>query len=77
MYTEMNMYSEQEQNSLLRIIWQQMLTEIQTCKGSHDAQNLLETKQIAKPAQKVKMKSMLLKAIKIIGPWIYLHMYDT
>ena len=59
------------------VLCQQMLTEIQTCKGSHDTQNLLKTKQIAKPALKVKINSMLLKAIKIIGPWMYLYMYKT
>ena len=60
------------------ITWQQMLS--QTCKCVscwHDTQNPLKTKQIAQSIPKVKMNSMLSKAVKTIGPWIYLHMYET
>ena len=54
MYNEMK-NSEQEQNIILSIIWQQMLTEM----FAFITQSLLKTKQMAKSTLKVKMNDRL------------------
>ena len=73
MYNEMDVFWARTEYHFEYCIWQQMLTEM--FAFWFITQSLLKTKQMAKSTLKVKINSKSWEAIKMIGPWTYLHKY--
>ena len=73
MYNEMDIFWARTEYHFEYCIWRQMLTEM--FAFWFITQSLLKTKQMAKSTLKVKINSKSWEAIKMIGPWTYLHKY--